>query len=240
VNGEVVSNIRNVKLKKAQLEYVGNNNNPVIIIDDYLPNPNKIINFALKECNFDQDKKSFYPGMRALLPKEYVTSCLRPLIPHLYSIYGIPKHLSPHIVDTRFSLITNKAKDLEAIQTLPHFDTPSRYTIAILHYLNDQPHGGTGLFRHKPTGYEHIDEPKQTEYFSYIEKYVDIFNKSEAAYCPAESDSYECYKTLEFKLNRLVAYPGCLLHTALVNPETDIDNDARTGRLTANMLIEFK
>lgn len=211
----------------------------MIIIDDYASSTEQIINFAVAQSSFNQDDKSFYPGLRSQLPRDYVVRCLDPLIPHFYSVYGIPKNLSPQIVDARFSLITQEPKSLQAIQTIPHFDSPSRYTIAVLHYLNDLPHRGTGLFRHKPTGFEYINEARHAEYFNYVQNYLRNFKEKEVAYCPLDSADYECYKEVEFKLNRLVAYPGCLLHTAIVDQEKDVDSNPRTGRLTANMLLEF-
>ena len=226
-------------MSKPRVEHLGHSKNPVITIDDYVSDTQKIIDYAVQQSAFNQDANSFYPGMRSQLPAEYVLDCVRPLIPHLYAIYNIPKHLTAKPVDLRYSLITRQPHELKAIQSLPHFDTPSQYTIAVLHYLNDQPHGGTGLFRHKPTGFEYIDEARQSTYFDYVKNNLQSFTQQDAAYCPATSEQYECYHELEFKLNRLVAYPGCLLHTALVNPKTDIDANPLTGRLTANMLLEF-
>ncbi|MDQ2075140.1 DUF6445 family protein [Marinimicrobium sp. ABcell2] len=226
-------------MSKPKLEYVGISRSPVIVIDDYVSDTQPLIQHAMDQAAFSRDEKSFYPGMRSELPRDYVVDCLKPMIPHLYSIYNIPKDLKARPVDLRYSLITQAPHELQAIQTLPHFDTPSRYTIAILHYLNDQPHGGTGFFRHKATGYEYINEQRQAAYFSHVQKIVDDFTPEAAAYCPAQSEHFECYHEIEFRHNRIAAYPGSLLHTAMVNPKTDVDANPQTGRLTANMLIEF-
>jgi hypothetical protein len=53
------------------------------------------------------------------------------------------------------------------------------------------------------------------------------------------NDEYELYHRIEYRPNRLVVYPGCLLHSGLVNPAVDINPDPRTGRLTANIFVDF-
>ena len=49
----------------------------------------------------------------------------------------------------------------------------------------------------------------------------------------------ELYHRIDYRPNRLVVYPGCLLHSGLVNPVIDVDSNPRTGRLTANIFVDF-
>ena len=74
-----------------------------------------------------------------------------------YKVFNIKHSLAPHPKDNTFSLITTPAQQLSAIQTLPHFDTNSPNLIAIIHYLGEGEHGGTGFFRHKKTEFETIN-----------------------------------------------------------------------------------
>ena len=76
-------------MKTPRLEYCGNGNNPIITIDDYASSADKLIEFAISQGEFNSDARSFHPGLRSQLPKDYVFQSLEPLIPHLYSIYKI-------------------------------------------------------------------------------------------------------------------------------------------------------
>jgi hypothetical protein len=48
------------------------------------------------------------------------------------------------------------------------------------------------------------------------------------------------YHQIEYRPNRLVIYPGNLLHSTIVNPQTDIDANPSSGRLTTNIFINFQ
>jgi len=41
------------------------------------------------------------------------------------------------------------------------------------------------------------------------------------------------------RFNRLVVYPGSLLHTACINPACSVNADPRRGRLTVNTFYDF-
>ena len=60
-----------------------------------------------------------------------------------------------------------------------------------------------------------------------------------AKYIDASTDHYEIIHEIEYRPNRLVMYPGNLLHSGLVKPERDLGWDPATGRLTANLFIDF-
>lgn len=225
---------------KPQIELIGHNKTPVIYIDDYASSTDVIIKNAVENCHFSPDNHTYYPGVRSELPTGYVNGCLKPLIKHLYAIYKIPKNLVARPKDNYYSLITTEPKDLNPVQTLPHFDTNYPYLIAVIHYLNEGRHGGTAFFRHKPTQYEYIDDARKKTYFEALDNYLERNPMRELAYCTTDHEEFECYKIFDYKPNRLIIFPGYLLHSTLVDEEVDIQADPRTGRLTANMFLEFK
>ncbi len=225
---------------KPEIELIGERKTPVIYIDNYASSTEVIINNAINNCQFSPDNHTYYPGLRAELPKDYVSHCLKPLIKYLYAIYKIPKHLTPNPKDNYYSLITKQPEELLPAQTMPHFDTAYPYLIAVVHYLDEGDHGGTAFFRHKSTNYEYIDESRKPTYFKAMEEYLNKNQGVNLGYCTESHVEYECYKIFDYKPNRLMIFPGFLLHSTLVNVDTDIEADPAKGRLTANMFVEFK
>jgi hypothetical protein len=122
---------------------------------------------------------------------------------------------------------------------LPHFDSTAPYYFALLHYLSPEPHGGTGLFGHRPTGLERITDASQADYLFAAAQYLSKYGTPPQRYCVKSDGHFELYQTLEYRQNRLVIYPGNLLHSSLVNPATDISASTSQGRLTANIFINF-
>ncbi len=223
---------------KPQLLLLGQSQTPLLIIDDVVENLSELLAYAVVQ-SFQQDKDSYYPGVRALLPRSYVKAVLDALYPLLYQQYQLSANLRLTPKDIYFSLINQQPETLLPLQRLPHFDTPSSHYFALLHYLAPEPHGGTGFFRHLPTGYERIDAEHQQHYFASAQQYLDTQGVPAAAYCDGTDGHYQLYQAVPYRQNRLLIYPGNLLHSSLVKPELDISSDASSGRLTANIFIEF-
>ncbi|RVU34355.1 hypothetical protein EOE67_15925 [Rheinheimera riviphila] len=223
---------------KPQLIYVGTQQTPVLIIDDLaLDLPALLADAA--SADFQADAYSYYPGVRALLPRPYVIAVLDAVYQLIYQVYQVPSERRLKPQDIYYSLITSAEQDLKPLQCLPHFDSTDRYYFALLHYLSPEPHGGTGLFRHRPTGLEKISAATQARYFQAAEQHLAHFGAPPQRYCVETNDHFELYQKLEYRQNRLVIYPGNLLHSSLVNPATDIAASISEGRLTANIFINF-
>ena len=95
------------------------------------------------------------------------------------------------------------------------------------------------MFRHRETGLERITEDRLDEYNRSREAYAAVHGQDETAYVKGSNDQYELYHRIEYRPNRLAVYPGCLLHSGLVDPAVDVNPDPRTGRLTANIFVDF-
>jgi hypothetical protein len=223
---------------KPQLIYVGEQQTPVLIIDDLVVDLPALLLDA-GSADFQQDPHSYYPGVRAMLPRSYVIAVLDAVYQLIYQVYQVPTTLRLKPQDIYYSLITTKEPDLKPLQCLPHFDSTAPYYFALLHYLSPEPHGGTGLFRHRPTGLEKITVATQPGYFQAAEQYFVAHGAPPQRYCVKSDEHFELYQELNYRQNRLVIYPGNLLHSSLVNPATDIAASISQGRLTANIFINF-
>lgn len=218
---------------------VGKAETPVIIIDDFGQDLTDLIAHACESSEYGPDATSKYPGLRAKLPKSYSRTVMKQLYRLFFSVYAIPANLGMKAVNAAYSLIATPESGLKPDQCRPHIDSTRPNYLAILHYLNDGPFCDTGLFRHRETGLERITEDRLGEYNRSCEAYADAHGQSEIAYVKGSNDQYELYHRIEYRPNRLAVYPGCLLHSGLVDPAVDVNPDPRTGRLTANIFVDF-
>lgn len=224
----------------AKIELIGKHKTPVIIIDDYAANHDE---FSVKVATFSRfspDNVTNYPGIRSPIPKVLVVDYLKPLMQMLYRIYKIPDNFEPTPVDNYFSLITHHPDKLSAMQSWPHFDTPNPNLFAVIHYINKGSHGGTGFFRHNKTGLDRINENSKDHYFQCAQDYFQSINTNTYGYCTDQHSEFTCYKKIAYKANRLIIFPGQLLHSTLVELNTDLEPNPARGRLTANLFIAFK
>jgi len=213
---------------------------PLIIIDDFADDTARLIDFACGSVRYGPDSTSAYPGVRAKLPRDYVVAVLNKIYALLFHVYNVPENLGMKPVNTVYSLISIPESELSLAQRVPHFDSNGPYYLAVLHYLNPGDFCATGLFRHRPTGFEKITEDRREEFSKTSKAFIETHGCPPAKYINGSNDHYELYERIEYKPNRLVAYPGNLLHSGLVDPAIDINPDPRTGRLTANIFVDFK
>jgi hypothetical protein len=226
---------------RPDIRIIGEEKTPIIVLDDFAESVETIKSYAF-DAAFQTvtHQESYYPGVRVPLPKQYVIDVVSPLNALIKSVYQIPSGLRVRPTNAAYSLVSTPAEQLGLRQRIPHFDGVSPHYFAILHYLADGPHGDTAFFRHKPTGFERVIEDRRAPYLNAVQAYFDKNGEPQPEYFVESNDHYEIFDTIEYKPNRLVVYPGVLLHSILVSPSTDIDSNPNTGRLTANIFIEYK
>ncbi|WP_111641661.1 DUF6445 family protein [Marinimicrobium alkaliphilum] len=224
---------------RIQVEYIGPDKVPLITIDDVTTDDGRALIAHALDAAFEPEASFMYPGVRAPLPADYVVQVLRPAIMGLYQLYAIPtqKKLQPQ--QAVFSLITRREDELSLMQTVPHFDTPDPHFFAALHYLSEGEHGGTGFFQHRPTGLYAVTGETEQRYFDSVRAHFDRHGTPPQRYLTESDDQYRLYHKVDYKPNRLVIYPGNLLHSTLIDRDSDISGDPVAGRLTANIFLRF-
>lgn len=224
---------------RPDIRIVGDEKTPVIIIDEPIESTGALIHYASEHAKFDSDGGSAYPGIRTGLPAEYAEALVPELVDLIRDVYQPPPSNDFRLIHQLFSLITLKPEELRPLQRVPHFDNHSPYYFATVHYLNPGDHAGTGLFRHRPTGYERISEDRYPPYVRAAKSYVKSHGWPAEKYINASDDHFELIAEIEYRPNRLIMYPGNILHSGLIQPERDISDDPATGRLTANLFLYF-
>lgn len=223
-----------------QVFFAGEEETAVAVIDDFVAEPSGLIEYARDKAEFDPDKTSAYPGVRAKPARDYVVQVMNAVVPLLYRLYSVPTTMRARLKRAYYSLVSTPPGELGTLQRIPHFDGSAEHYFAVTHYLGTGHFAGTGLFRHKPTGYENITSDRLEDYIKAGDEFIARHGEPRPAYINASDDHYELYEQIEYRPNRVVVYPGSMLHSILIDPDKDLDDNPATGRLTGNFFIEFQ
>jgi hypothetical protein len=226
-------------MPECRAQTVGGEATRVLIIDDLAANVESIYEYARNRCKFSQESGTYYPGVRAPLPEAYSSTLKSVADRCIRSHYAIEAELKASSFAALFSIVTTPEEQLTPLQRIPHVDRHEQHVYAVMHYLSPGKFGGTGFFRHKPTGFERISTERREEYLAAVNAFIDQHGQPAADYIRATTDQYELIGSVEYRPNRLVVYPGNLLHSGLIDPATDIYRGKGLARLTGNILLNY-
>ena len=86
---------------------------------------------------------------------------------------------------------------------------------------------------------ERVFEDKADDYLSSVSNYFSENGAPADKYIDSSNQQFEKIGEIPYVQNRMAMYPGNLLHSGTINPELDIDANPVTGRLTANIFLNF-
>jgi hypothetical protein len=217
---------------------VGNEQQEVLLVDSFLKGALALKEYAVQKNDFAR-ADSFYPGIRMEVPQEYTFALVKNLGFFMEQFFQLEVRQIKTAV-SKFSIVTIPPNDLDLLQRIPHFDSPSRKGLAVVHYLQSIPSMGIGLYRHKPTNFEYIDEQRYSRYMANIEERFPSADKYPEGYINGTTDQFEDIATFDAIFNRLLMYRGTSLHSGKIGKEYNFDPSPATGRLTLTSFIEFK
>lgn len=233
---------------------VGDSHTPVLVIDELLPGAAALRDYASTQA-FAADAANFYPGVRCPAPAGYTVAlqALWPLVSQIWprsgewggSGDGQPWR-AMQVRQAAFAITTTAPRHLRPIQMLPHIDTASDNTLALVHYLMGSEHGGTSFYRHRSSGLERISEAALPGYAAAL--------KQEAlaqqlhltpGYQAGDSALFQRIGQVEARFNRAVIYPANLLHSgdilqALAPEQERLSAEPVHGRLTVSGLLQLQ
>lgn len=221
---------------RYQVNYVGQERQPVLVIDQFLPQAERLVDYCAGKLAFNQSD-SFYPGLRMPAPPEYdkfIAYQLRQFITDVFST-SIEKIRGARSV---YSMVTTRPQALALQQCMPHCDAYNEFNLACVHYLCGPQQGGTSLYRHNSTGFESVNQERERTYMEALNK--DVQRHSVArAYINSSTDIFTRTASYEAAFNRIVVYPGYVLHSGNIASSFAFDPNPRTGRLTLNTFFYF-
>jgi Family of unknown function (DUF6445) len=217
-----------------QLSHHGLERQPVMVIDDFVADPNALIDDA-SMLGF-APIGPYYPGVRAVVPPVIVRRLLSAWDQTIAQIFDLaaPAPLS----EAYYSLVTTPPDKLQPIQRLPHFDSVDPGRIAVLHYLGQSALGGTAFFRHRTTGFESVNTLRMTDYKAALENDVKMHGMPTPDYISGDTAIFERVAQYGATFNRAIVYRGNTLHCADIPRGMALPADPVCGRLTVNIFLQ--
>ncbi|WP_416307568.1 DUF6445 family protein [Neptunicella sp. SCSIO 80796] len=212
-----------------QIHQIGTEKQPLIIIDHYLAEADKLIDFALQQNNV-LPASGMYPGLRSPVPNAYKNLVLEQLAPLICQTFSLTPDAIKK-VDSYYSLVATPVEQLQPAQRIPHFDQPNPDEIAMLHYLCGEQHGGTSFYRHRQSRYEYIDTGRAKDYFGQLDAEVARYGMPQG-YIDGDTELFERIVSVPAKFNRLLIYRCSSLHSGDIGADYPFDMDPTTGRFT--------
>ena len=198
----------------------------VYVIDDFLENPEELIDYARKKAYFGAvgDDRTAYPGIRDRLPSVYE----QVLGEAVSLVFGARKST---INRCMLSLTTLNPDQLSTAQKMPHVDALGDDQFASVHYLCDSSHGGTAIYRYRPKNIVRLRDENHSVILEMMKK-VGGSPEEHSGYLTGDTSLFKRELLVEAKLNRLILYPSNLLHCAVLSSPRSFLNDVSEGRLS--------
>ena len=224
----------------VSLDRVGNEQEPVLTVEGLLRNPGALIEYAEREVSFSPawGPQGGYPGVRAPAPLNYVRTLVEaidPLIRRGFDLAAVKLARA----ECNFSLVTLPPDQLKPLQRIPHVDTTDPLQFAILHFLCNERFGGTAFYRHRATGFETLTPERDASYDAVRALELEAM-EARAGYIIGDSDHYQQTAAFNAAYNRLLIYRSRTFHSGLIGPEAPLSDQPRSGRLTANIFLNYR
>lgn len=227
---------------KAELRRIGISQSPVVIIDEFSGDAERIARIGEALAPFPEVSSGYYPGRRRVIDDSdpyastYLTRACEAAAQFIGGAFDIDGF---DLIEGSFSMVTSEPSSLRPAQRAPHFDSTDPKYYALLHYLRVPEGTGTAFYRQRSTGIERVCEDN-----------VDLFVRTaeaDAARLPADSgyinrsdDYFEQIGAVEAVPDRMIIYQGCLLHSGIIPDGMSFSTDPKEGRLTANIFVRGK
>jgi Family of unknown function (DUF6445) len=224
---------------KAATVLIGEERQPVVVIDNFLSAPQLLVDDAVAHGAFDAVSDAFYPGSRAPAPAIYCFALRAFLAPIIEQAFGLQ---STRITGelSHYSLVMTPPERLQIVQRMPHFDNTNPKQLALLHYLCAPEQGGTSFYRHRRTRFEYIDEARVAAYKLALSADLAMLGAPLAKYICGDDALFERTASFDAVFNRVLIYRSINLHSADIAAAFNFDAHPRTGRLTANTFFYFR
>jgi hypothetical protein len=213
---------------------IGQQHTRVATLDSYLGQVGHIRQIARAMSPFPP-AQNHYPGLRRVITTadtlafSYIDAVLKRAAPIIAAVYGIQGF---DLLQASFSMVTTPPSKLSPLQRAPHFDTLDPHYLAIMHYLTDT--AGTAFYRHRATGIEVMTPAAVENYIAIARAQAEA---ARSAYIVASTAAYEQIGFVAGAQDRLIIYPGRLLHSGLITNDTIFSDDPLAGRLTTNIFV---
>lgn len=213
----------------------------VCVIDDALVDPAGWVTQAANRLgDFRQAPYNAYPGIELRLPDAFSEAFATFFDQHLRADFGLRRTVRQH---AKLAMVTLPEAELQPVQTIPHCDVltnlPGEEAMAAVLYLfSDENLGGTGFYRPK------VDAMRMQGMLADAasgDPATFWFRHGLARRYPGATDAwFERVACIPPRWNRLIVYPGTLLHSGDIRHPELLNADPRSGRLTLNAFLSCR
>ena len=217
---------------------IGREQTRVLLIDDVFQDIHAVRSLAVAQ-DFSPENATYYPGVRAPCPNILRDATLTISSGIIRQAYGLPDSALLADMGSWLSLANTPPQALHALQCVPHFDSQLPTDFAIMLYVNDKTYRGTGFYRNNPTGYENITRSRWPVFEQARKTFEANHGPRKQQYFAHSDGEYTLMGTVDYRPNRMLVYPGTLLHSGLIDSATDLSSDPQLGRLTVNVFAGF-
>lgn len=213
-----------------------------IVIDDFLANPEKLIEYANNNTQKFYATPRGYPGIMMNLDDDMLMDFHRFIRNRMSRQFRFLR--GGLKIKTGLSMVTLPAEKLSNFQRLCHTDPRTRpgcrnYAALLYLYSNEQL-GGTAFYRWKHPQIikkalaMELQDPAAAGTF--LAEYCAAFRQT-PRYMSASNELAELVEVIEARFNRLIFYSGEVPHSGHITAPQLLSGDPRKGRLTLNSFV---
>lgn len=226
---------------RAELRRLGTAATPVAVIDEFTGEVAAGIELAAALRPFPLARGSLYPGLRRVITgadceaDAFVASCMGRAAPFVAGAFEVDRF---DLIEASFSVVTTSPSSLAPPQRAPHFDSTDPDYIALLLYLGVPQPTGTAFFRHRATAIERVNNDN-VDHFVTVARNEAVQIDAASGYIVGGNRWFDEIAAIDAVPDRMLIYPGCLLHSGIIRRDAKLDPDPRRGRLTLNFFIRL-
>jgi uncharacterized protein DUF6445 len=213
-----------------------------IVVDDFLKDPDMLVEFASQHPRDFSHPNIGYPGVQLRVNDDAMKDIFRFVRSRMSKLYGFMR--SRLGIRSLLSMVTLPPDELHFMQRICHIDPnpdPGRAKYAALLYLfNDERLGGTSFYRWrneelvwKAVDLLRRDAGKGEEL---LKQHFKTFREP-PRYMTESNEIAELLYTVPPRFNRFVFYSGDVPHTGAITAPELLSADPRKGRLTLNLFF---
>lgn len=213
--------------------------NSCVIVDDFLADPQALIDFAASNADRFLVPEIGYPGLLLNLAPSVLRDFHRFILRRMGSVFSFLRGRAT--VGTGLSMTTFQPHELSTFQRLCHIDprteTDRRQYAALVYLHDNEKLGGTAFYRWKQP--ELIERALELEYrdpaaaTAFLAEHSEVFRKP-AQYLTGSNELVELIDVIPSRFNRLIFYSGEIPHSGHITSPELLSTDFRRGRLTLN------
>lgn len=212
------------------LAKIGAEQTQIVQVSDFFKAPELVVEAA--SSHRYAHINPHYPGIRANVEPVLLAGLCETVSDLVATQFGAAKQA--WMGQAWYSIVTHPKERLTPIQRLPHFDGFDESQLAVMIYLNQTEHGGTGFYRHLSTGFERVTEARYPSYKTSLESDVQKTGLPPARYIEDGAPHFEKIFESDASFNNLILYPGTSLHSGVIDNAAPLPSDPLRGRLTIN------